>query len=311
MRVDKIVEIRSELGAGTRGASLGVDALKIASLHKDKSFFKVVPTIKVKDDNDLLYEPEVTRNAKWIRGLEHQFKRSSKAVKKALGKNNNILVVSGDHGSAGGLIAGIKMARPQSTLGVIWIDAHADLHTPYTTPSGNLHGMPLATALAIDNEEMKRNDPSEEAIIYWEKLKLTGRIRPKIQPEHLVFLGLRDFEAEEKHIIDQHNIFWMDVDAIRKKGLAATCAATLEHLKECDLLFVSFDVDSLDPEVCSGTGTPVPGGFMFDEVVQLLTCFTGDKRTRILEITEINPLLDTGNQTAAVAFDILWEIVDD
>lgn len=311
MRIDRIVEIRSEIGAGTRGASLGVDALKIASLKKDKDFFKTIPTIRVKDDNHLLYEPERTRSAKWIRGLERQFKRSSKAVKKALAKDHKVLVVSGDHGSAGGLIAGIKMAHPKSRLGIIWIDAHADLHTPYTTPSGNLHGMPLATALAEDNLDMKRNEPSQDTIIYWEKLKLTGRIRPKVEPEHLVFLGLRDFEKEEAHIIDTHNIMHYNVPQIREMSIEKACEQALAQLKDCDMLYVSFDVDSLDPSISRGTGTPVPEGFQPDEVIQMLTTFTNDPRTRILEITEINPLLDDTNKMAEVAFDILWEIVDD
>lgn len=311
MRIDKIVEIRSEIGAGTRGSSLGVDALKIASLKKDKDFFKTIPTIRVKDDNHLLYEPERTRSAKWIRGLERQFKRSSKAIKKALGKQKNILVVSGDHGSAGGLIAGIKMALPSSRLGIIWIDAHADLHTPYTTPSGNLHGMPLATALAEDNLPMQRNKPSADTIIYWEKLKLTGRMRPKVNPQDLVFLGLRDYEKEEAHIINEHSIMHFDVGQIREMGIDVACTKALAQLAHCDVLYVSFDVDSLDPSISKGTGTPVPNGFQSEEVISLLTCFTNDPRTRVLEITEINPLLDTQNKMAEAAFDILWEIVDD
>lgn len=311
MHIDRIVEIRSEIGAGTRGASLGVDAIKIASLKKDKDFFKTIPTIRVKDDNHLLYEPEKTRSAKWIRGLERQFKRSSKAVKKALGKDSTILVVSGDHGSAGGLIAGIKMAHPTAKLGIIWIDAHADLHTPYTTPSGNLHGMPLATALAEDNLDMQQNKPSEETKIYWEKLKHIGRIKPKLDPQNLVFLGLRDYEKEEAHLIEKHNILHWNVPQIRDMGIEEACNRSLAQLADCDLLYVSFDVDSLDPSVSQGTGTPVPDGFQPEEVIQMLRIFTSDKRTRVLEITEINPLLDSGNTMAEVAFDILWEIVDD
>lgn len=311
MIIDRIVEIRSEIGAGTRGASLGVDALKIASLHKDKSFFRTIPSIRVKDNNHLLYEPEETRNAKWIRGLEQVFKWSSKAVKKSLGKDNRVLVITGDHGSAGGIIAGIKMAEPEKELGVIWIDAHADLHTPYTTPSGNMHGMPLATALAIDNLEMKRNEPSKDAIMHWEKMKLTGRIRPKVKPENLVFLGLRDYEPEEEHIIREYDLMHMSVEEMRAKGMDASGQATLQQLSNCDILFISFDVDSMDPSISRGTGTPVNAGFTKEEVIQLLTCLTNDPRSRCLEITEINPLLDNNNKMAEAAFEILWEIVDD
>lgn len=311
MVIDRIVEIRSEIGAGTRGASLGVDALKIASLHRDKSFFKTIPTSRVKDDNYLLYDEEETKTAKRIKGLEKVFKRSSKAVKKALGKKNRVLVVSGDHGSAGGIISGIKMAEPDKELGVIWIDAHADLHTPYTTPSGNMHGMPLATALAFDNQERRRNNPSAEAIRHWERMKETGGISPKIKPENLVFIGLRDYEPEEEHIIEQNGITHKSVQEVRAEGMTKACNATLEQLKNCDILFISFDVDSMDPSISSGTGTPVKEGFTPQEVIELLTCFGNDPRTRCLEITEINPLLDNHNKMAETAFDILWEIVDD
>src|SRR5204863_2735786 len=111
---------------------------------------------------------------------------------------------SGDHGTSGGTITGIKMAKPNSKLGVIWIDAHADLHTPYTTPSGNMHGMPLAAAIGEDNEDCKVHDLDEKTMKQWEQLKNFGKISPKILPEDIVFISLRDYEKEEKHLIEKY-----------------------------------------------------------------------------------------------------------
>src|SRR5690606_28908359 len=150
MKNIKIIEVKSEIGAGTRGASLGVDAIKIAALDFMSNFFIHFPTEEIKTENKLLYEPIESPYAKRIKGMISMYDRVSKSVCETVTANWFPIVLSGDHGTAGGTIAGIKMARPKAKLGIIWIDAHADLHTPYTTPSGNLHGMPLAATIGED-----------------------------------------------------------------------------------------------------------------------------------------------------------------
>jgi arginase len=152
MKNIKLIEVPSEIGAGTRGASLGIEALKIAALDFMSNFFIHFPSEKIPTENKLLYEPIESPYAKRIKGIASIFDKVSKAVAETVKGNFFPVVLSGDHSVSGATIAGLKMAKPKSKLGVIWIDAHADLHTPYTTPSGNMHGMPLATALAIDNE---------------------------------------------------------------------------------------------------------------------------------------------------------------
>jgi arginase len=118
-------------------------------------------------------------------------------------KNNFFpVVLSGDHSTSGATITGIRMAKPKARLGVIWIDAHADLHTPYTTPSGNVHGMPLAIAINEDNEEYAVHEPDEETRKYWNQLKTMGKIAPKVLPEDIVYISLRDYQKEEKHLIE-------------------------------------------------------------------------------------------------------------
>src|SRR5688500_18251905 len=149
MRNIKIIEVKSEIGAGTRGASLGVDALRIAALDFMSNFFVNFPAEVVETENHLLYEPVASPYAKRIKGIYARYERVAEAVSGTLNSGLFPVILAGDHSTAGGTIAGIKIAKPKSRLGVIWVDAHADLHTPYTSPSGNMHGMPLATALGV------------------------------------------------------------------------------------------------------------------------------------------------------------------
>ncbi|HKC69716.1 MAG TPA: arginase family protein, partial [Bacteroidia bacterium] len=144
----KIIEVKSEIGAGTRGSSLGVDAIKIAALDFGSNFFKKFKSVEIKNENHLLLEPVVHDYAKRIKGVFALNERLATEIQKTLTKENAIpIVLAGDHSSAIGTISGIKMAYPDKKVGVIWIDAHADIHSPYTTPSGNMHGMPIACLL--------------------------------------------------------------------------------------------------------------------------------------------------------------------
>ena len=155
MKNIKLIEVPSEIGAGTRGASLGVEAIKIAALDFMSNFFVHFPSEKVEVENHLLFEPIQSPYAKRIQGINSMYEKISKAVCDTIKNNFFPVILSGDHSTAGGTIAGIKMAKPKSKLGVIWIDAHSDLHTPYTTPTGNMHGMPLAATIGEYNHECK------------------------------------------------------------------------------------------------------------------------------------------------------------
>src|SRR5664279_4516560 len=188
MKNIKIIEVPSEIGAGTRGASLGIDAIKIAALDFMSNFFVHFPSEKIEPENNLLFEPIQSPYAKRINGVLTMYERVSKAVKETIGNNFFPVVISGDHSNSGGTIAGIKLAKPKSRLGVIWIDAHADMHTPYTTPSGNMHGMPLSAAIGEDNEESKVHEPDEKTKKQWEQLKNLGKLCPKVLPEDVVFI---------------------------------------------------------------------------------------------------------------------------
>lgn len=311
MKGIKLIEVKSELGAGTRGASLGIDALKIASLEYGSYYFGKFKTKEIRDASRLLYKNPIRAHAKRIRGVIKIFEKLANAVQKEIKEGRLPIVLSGDHSSAGGTIAGVKMANPDKKVGVIWIDAHADLHSPYTTPSGNIHGMPLATALGVDNlTNLKNPLEGEDTAPYWEDLKNMGGICPKISADSLVFVALRDMETPERNFIRDNKIKVVTVAQIRRGKIKEIAKKILEYLGNCDVLYISFDIDSLDASLVKGTGTPVPNGLTINEATKLLQLLLKDPRVECFEITEINPLLDDENQTAIRVFPIFRAAVN-
>jgi len=310
MKNIKLIEVPSEIGAGTRGASLGIDAIKIAALDFMSNFFVHFPSEKIEPENKLLFEPIQSPYAKRINGVLAMYDKVSKAVKDSIKNNFFPVVISGDHSNSGGTIAGIKLAKPNSKLGVIWLDAHADLHTPYTTPSGNMHGMPLSAAIGEDNEESKVHDLDEKTIKAWDQLKQFGKIYPKVSPEDVVFISLRDFEKEEKHLMDKYQMKVVTTGEIRRKGPENVVRSVLRYLSDCTDIYVSFDVDCLDSSISKGTGTPVSNGLKEREAEDLVSKFMQNRKICCFEITEVNPTLDKENLMAEIAFNILQRSVN-
>lgn len=310
MKNIKLIEVPSEIGAGTRGASLGIEAIKIAALDFMSNFFVHFPSEKIEVENKLLFEPIQSPYAKRIQGVLTMYERVSKAVAESIKTHFFPVVLSGDHSSSGGTIAGIKMAKPKSKLGVIWIDAHADLHTPYTTPSGNMHGMPLSVSIAEDNEESKVHDLDDKTARLWEQLKTIGKINQKVLPEDVVFISLRDYEREEKFLIEKYGMKVITTSDVRRNGAENICRKVLRYLSDCTDIYVSFDVDSLDASISRGTGTPVSNGLKEREAEDLVSKFMQNRKVCCFEITEVNPTLDKENLMAEIAFNILQRSVN-
>lgn len=305
MRKIKLVEVRSEIAAGTRGASLGVDAVKIASLDKKSNFFTQFDPINVPDANNFLWKGNKHPHAKYIDGVYQVLKNVYSTIESLRLEKKFPIVLAGDHSTAAGTIMGIKAAHLEKRLGVIWIDAHADLHTPYTTPSGNMHGMPLAMVSKIDNLDCKINQPSTETLTFWDKIKKIGGDSPKINPEDIVFISVRDTEEPEDFLIKKYGIKNFSTSEVRELGISKVAQEALHILKDCNQLYISFDVDSLDSSISVGTGTPVPNGLTVEEAIQLNAELIKDKRVCCWEIVEVNPTLDTENTMAEIAFDVL------
>ncbi|WP_026952919.1 arginase [Algoriphagus mannitolivorans] len=305
MRKIKLIEVRSEIAAGTRGASLGVDAMKIASLDKKSDFFTRFDPINVPDANNFLWKGNKHPHAKYIDGVYQVLKNVYSTVESLRLEKKFPIILAGDHSTAAGTIMGIKAAHPEKRLGVIWIDAHADLHTPYTTPSGNMHGMPLAMTAHLDNRECQVNHPAAETIAYWEKIKNIGGESPKIDPKDIVFISVRDTEKPEDYLIQKYGIKNFKTSEVRDLGVSKVAQEALEILKDCDQIYISFDVDSMDSSISVGTGTPVPDGLTVEEAIQLNAELIKDKRVCCWEIVEVNPTLDTENTMAEAAFEVL------
>ncbi|MCW3079819.1 arginase [Segetibacter sp.] len=305
MKNIKLIEVPSEIGAGTRGASLGIDAIKIAALDFMSNFFLHFPSEKIQTENNILFEPISSPYAKRIRGICTMYERVSKCVFNTIKNNFFPIVLSGDHSTSGATIAGIKMAKPKARIGVIWIDAHADLHTPFTTPSGNMHGMALATALAEDNAEKGVHTLDHETEKYWRHLQNIGNIAPKILGEDIVFISLRDFEREEKSLIEKHGMKVITTADVHRKGPENIVRSVIAYLSDCTDIYISFDVDSLDSSISKGTGTPVSNGLREREAEDLISKFMHNRKICCFEIAEVNPTLDKENLMAEIAFNIL------
>lgn len=301
----RIIEVKSEIGAGTRGASLGVDAIKIAALDFGSPFFKRFKSIEIPNENHLLLEPVVHDYAKRIKGVYTLSEKIAKEIQKSISKGEIPIVLGGDHSCSIGTISGIRMALPDKKLGVIWIDAHADIHSPYTTPSGNMHGMPIACLLGEDNKDRQQNKPDDETVEYWEKLKNLGNINPKIHYNDLVYIALRDYEPQEEYLLKKNKVRIFTLQEIRKKAVERIAIEALNYLDHCDIIHVSFDVDSMDSRISSGTGTPVPNGITEKEAGNLIYYILRSKKICCFEMVEINPTLDKENLMAENAFEIL------
>ncbi|MEZ5009012.1 MAG: arginase [Chitinophagales bacterium] len=303
----KLIKNRSDIGAGTRGSDMGIDAMEIAAINQNNDFFNQYNFVDVPTLNESIYDKVHDSFAKRIGHVLEQCSRVHKVVKTTLKNSFFPLVLSGDHSSALGTISGIKAAYPDKKLGVVWIDAHADLHSPYTSPSGNIHGMPLAAAINDDNLDSQINELDPDTYKYWTAMKNIGLEGQKVAPENIVFFGVRDTETPENNQINKYGIKNYMVAEVRHRGLEKCVSEALEKLSSCDMIYISFDVDSMDCDMISyGTGTPVPKGFDQYEVIGIINHIIASKKVICLEFVEINPLLDMkGNKMAETAFEVL------
>lgn len=305
----KFIEVKSEIGAGTRGASLGVDSIKIAALDYGSNLFNSHPSVEIKTENQLLFESSGSVYAKRLKGILSIYERLANEVSNTLKNKTFPIILAGDHSTAGGTISGICQAYPKQKLGVIWIDAHADIHSPYTTPTGNVHGMPIAAVLGEDNIQNKINKPDKETVDLWNKLKKVGGMSPKITYKDLVYIAVRDVEPEESYLLKKHKVKIFTTNDVRRNGVEKISRDALAHLSHCSLIYVSFDVDSMDSSISKGTGTPVRNGITEKEAGSLCVRLIQNEKVCCFEIAEVNPTLDKGNLMAENTYEILQRVI--
>lgn len=205
-----------------------------------------------------------------------------------------LLIIGGDHSLAIGTLAGLSDSCDR--LGVIWVDAHADFNTPASSPSGNLHGMSLAVACGnglLDLRSIADRDPM-------------------VSDGDVVLFAVRDIDPGELEALQEGGIAWMGVEELRRCGVTASILAAARRLsEECDHVHLSFDVDALDPSVMPATGTPVPGGLMPDEAVEMLTALGASDLIDSAEFVEFNPELDRTGAAAELIIRLVTALVGD
>lgn len=289
----RIIGFPMDLGAGRRGVDMGPSALRIAGVaEKLKALGYVVkdagdidirtPEVQSIADSRLRYLPEITQACQLL----------AEEVESAMDAGEFPLVLGGDHSMAIGTIAGLAAhcQKNNKRLGVVWIDAHTDINVPETSPSGNIHGMPVAVSLGLGSPE----------------LTAVGGNFVKLKPHQLIMIGLRSVDAGESALIKKLKIESYTMSEIDKHGIHRIIAKAMLTLRaKVDHLHVSFDLDSVDPMVASGVGTPVPGGLTYREAHLIMEAIADTGYMASMEVAEVNPILDTKNVSAEVASDLI------
>lgn len=282
-----------DLGAGHRGVDAGPSALRIAGL---------VPAIRemgypVADEGNIHVQipealPEGESNAKFLEEIAQACEHQRLKVYEALKKGNFPLVLGGDHSIAIGTIAAMSAyyREHDQEIGVIWVDAHADMNTPDTTHSGNIHGMPLAVGLGMGASELVN----------------LGGFAPKLNPEHVVLIGIRDLDLEEKKLVKESGVKAYTMTDIDELGMSTVIRQAIEIAGAGTAgIHLSFDFDGLDPDVAPGVGTPVRGGIRYREAHLLMEKLALTRRLIGIEMVELNPILDVRNKTAELGVELI------
>jgi arginase len=203
------------------------------------------------------------------------------------------IVLGGDHAISMGSVAGVLRRAAGGRVGVLWIDAHADLNTPATSPSGNVHGMPLAHLLGHGDARLLGAIRGERA-----------HAGAALRTSDVAFLGLRSVDPEERAFVHAHGLAAWTMSDLDRHGVAAAAEAALASLAHVDHLHVSFDADVLDPAVAPGVGTPVPGGLGYREAHLLMELLAASERVASVDLVEVNPILDQRNRSAQVLVEL-------
>lgn len=288
-----IIGVPSDYGQARRGVDMGPSAIRYAGVVErlekigykvqDQGDIRVSKKIKTSEIDDRLLNLEEVIDVST--SLANQ-------VYEAVSENRFPLVIGGDHSIAIGTLAGL--GEHYKNLGVIWFDAHADLNTPETTPSGNIHGMPLAVSIGIGHE----------------RLVQIHNYAPKIKAENIIIIGARSVDPGERDLIREKGIKVYTMHEIDRLGMTRVMEDALTYIKglSVDGLHLSLDLDGLDPLYTPGVGTPVPGGMTYREGHLAMEMLQESGMLTSAEFVEVNPILDEKNKTADVAVELIGSL---
>jgi arginase len=276
-----------DLGAGRRGVDMGPSAIRYAGLEERLSALGV-DCVDLGNVATAVAEATAEHDprARFLPAIRATCERIAGQVGVALEEDRIPIVLGGDHSIALGTLGGL--AARHGPGAVLWFDAHGDLNTPETTPSGNVHGMPLAAALG-------RGGPGFESPAW---------TLPAVQPERVAIIGARDLDPGERALIAELDIAVHTMSALDRRGIEAVVGEALERATGAPFVHVSLDMDGLDPDVAPGVGTAVRGGLTYREAHLAMELVAESGLLCCLEIVEVNPILDRQNATAALAVEL-------
>ncbi|HEU4394341.1 MAG TPA: arginase [Planctomycetota bacterium] len=292
-----VLGVPLDLGAGRRGTDMGPSAVRIAGLHgeirelgrgtEDLGDLEV-PAVETLESRDprAKFLPEIAKACRQAHGL----------VLGALDRGRFPVVLGGDHSVAAGTISGVAhhFRKRDESIGVLWVDAHGDMNTPKTSPSGNVHGMPLAAVLGHGPKALTH----------------IGGFAPKVKPGRTVLMAVRDVDPEERKFIARSGVRVFTMSEIDAKGMRRCLEEALPILTASTAGFhVSFDMDGIDPNYAPGVGTPVQGGLTYREAHLLAEMCAKSGKLVSCEMMEVNPVMDVSNRTAQLAMELILSLL--
>jgi arginase len=288
-----VLGVPMDLGSGRRGVDMGPSAIRIAGL--EDRLRELGHTVV--DDGDIsirnMEELKVGDvRARYLPEIARAAVVACRKVDRIMSRGHFPLVLGGDHSIAVGTVSGIAAfcRREGKKLGLLWVDAHGDINTPESSPSGNIHGMPVAALLGYGPDQLTG---------------IGGKF-PKLDPANVALVGIRSLDEGEKHRLKQTGVQVHTMADIDRHGIHRIMKKALARITEgTDCVHVSFDLDAVDPTVAPGVGTPVKGGLDYREAHLIMELLNDSGVMTSLELVEVNPILDQGNASAAFAVELV------
>ena len=282
-----------DLGAGRRGVDMGPSAVRVANINKRVASLgyevEDLGNVPVEQPESL---PEGPRHAKYLPQIAATCHRLATIVEQVIDEGKAPLVMGGDHSIAIGTVAGLSrhFRKKKKRMGLLWIDAHADMNTPKTSPSGNVHGMPLACCVGLGPDELT---------------KLLG-FEPKVQPRNVALVGLRDVDILERPHVRESGVRAFTMRDIDERGLRSIMEEAIGIVTEgTEGFHLSLDMDYVDPQYAPGVGTPVRGGATYREAHLAMEMICDSGHMVSMEVVEVNPVIDEVNRTADLAVELV------